>query len=107
MSAAQHTLFHRPLARQEPSSVASPTRTDEAIMRSLGRYTYLTVEQLDKTLRIFLPGSKRGLGKDPLRYLQERCLWLLENGYLYNRNLATVIPEKPPRMFWLADKGKT
>src|SRR4051794_21333238 len=97
-------LFRRP--HKEQQAVFSLTGTDEIILQALGRYTYLTIEQLDKKLAISELSANRGQGKNPRRYVQERCKSLADNGYLHWRWLAAAFPERPQKLYWLTAKGE-
>src|SRR5687767_1595213 len=106
-------LFRRP-RKEHPVIVTtsfSVTPTDELIIRALGRYTYLTTEQLYKLLLITdqrpaRAAHPRGQGKDPLRPVQRRCLELERNEYLAARFLASDKPGRPSKIHWLEHKGK-
>src|SRR5215213_4708155 len=107
-------LFRRPKRPRgaEGRPMLALTPTDDAILKALGRYTYLRVDQLFR----LLPGTPRArplvastqLPKrpDPHRYLQQRCKRLLDAGYLRRRYLPLASPpRKSPALLWLDRKG--
>lgn len=89
--------------------VASISATDDAILRAVGAYSYLTVAQLSR----LIPKSERFRqnapppdGADTTRYLRERCLKLVTGEFLRRRYLPHALPGgKPPAIYWLATKG--
>ncbi len=97
----------------------SISATDDAILRALGTYAYLTIEQLGRLLPKAerLPRAPRREAKrpEPERYLRNRCLALYGQEFLRRRYLPQApnvaktdeAPKgKAPLVYWLGRKGE-
>src|SRR5687768_8937152 len=108
MNPPARVVFSRP---RKERRVFSVTPTDDAILKALGRYTYLEVRQLARLVPKSQQPQRRGADRqpvrpDPHRYLQQRAKLLLEAGFVRRRYLPPAAPPgKAPAMYWLDKPG--
>ncbi len=92
---------------------------DDAILRAIGSYAYLTIEQLWRLLpsaeRPQRNSTRAAKRPEPARYLRNRCQVLFDQEFLRRRYLPQApnigatdeAPKgKPPFVYWLGRKGE-